>query len=277
MTDKYDLHTHTTCSDGQLEPQELIDAAKKERLKGLSITDHDTMAAYTPSLVQYALQQDIDLISGIEISSFYEGTSVHVLGYDFLLNASPLVELITLQRESRLARNIQIIENLQAEGIPITFTEVSEGHTHVVGRPHIARLLIEKNIVSSMEEAFEKYLSDQAPCYVPMKGVATQEAVERVHAAQGKAFLAHPHFFRSYQFVKDLLHLGFDGIECYYAKFPRMTNERYIRLAHRHDLLISGGSDFHGENKPFNELGCAYIEKKDLFSVQHPVKSMRDL
>lgn len=265
MMDRYDLHTHTTCSDGSYSPRELIDLAVTKGLAGIAITDHDTIAAFAPEVLAYAKAHKIDLLQGVEISAYYKGQAVHILAYDFKLDVPELHEFITLQEERRRVRAEEILEKLRAHGFEITFAELQRSHGSPLGRPHIAALLIRKGVVENLDEAFARFLGDSAPCFVPMRQPEIPEALRIIHAAGGKAFIAHPHFYNDFEFVKELAAFHFDGIECYYARFSYQVNMRYKRLAERRNLLVSGGSDFHGQGKPFNDLGVAYLEKANLF------------
>lgn len=249
-----DLHCHSTCSDGTLTPGELVLKAKEVGLHGFSITDHDTTEAY-PEAIEVAQKVGIRLGSGIEFSCHFEGRSLHLLGYDFYLNHEKLQELCKRHRLRRERRNRAILEKLQGVGIEISYEELS-GKS--IGRPHIAKLMVEKGFIKHPREAFHQYIGEGKPCYVPGEPFHPKEAIEVIHQAGGKAFLAHPHLLPSTLKIDRLLQFSFDGIEGYYAK---LLPTRWLRIAETKSLLLSGGSDFHGSVRPEIELGCNGVDQ----------------
>jgi predicted metal-dependent phosphoesterase TrpH len=164
---RFDLHTHTTCSDGSDSPIKLLDLAKQCGLSGLSITDHDTIAAYTPELFAHAESLGLRLLTGIELSSEWQDQSVHVLGYNIDVHSAELKSFLTQLIIRRDARNAMMIERLKKKGFQIEPEELLAFGDRTIGRPHIAMLLKEKGYVFSIQEAFQKYLGDKCPCFVP--------------------------------------------------------------------------------------------------------------
>ncbi|NGX39022.1 MAG: 5'-3' exoribonuclease [Chlamydiae bacterium] len=258
-----DLHCHTICSDGSLSPTELLEHAKKIGLSGLSITDHDTVAAYKEA-IPVARRLGLLLGSGVEFSSMWEGMSVHVLGYDIDLKSSPLLELCVRHIERRRDRNRAILKKLHDRGYELSVEELEKKMVGArpIGRPHIALALIEKGYVSTVQEAFDKLLGDKAPCFDPGSPITTDETIEVIHAAGGKAFIAHPHVIREKERIQMLLEKPFDGIEVYYSKFLPHQEKRWEKCAKKRCLLMSGGSDFHGEVKPSVPLGASWVDQK---------------
>lgn len=260
-----DLHCHTTHSDGTVDAKTLIHQAKSIGLQGLSITDHDTIAAYETA-VPVAKELGILLGTGVEFSCGFQGQSIHILAYDFILS-NPIIEMLcATQQLNRLHRNQVILEKLQAKGIALR-KEALDDLGAVIGRPHIAQLMIKKGYVSSIREAFALYLGDNKPCFYRGSLLELKETIDALRLANVKVFLAHPHLLSRTISVKDLFKLPFDGIECYYAKISAAQEKRWIKLAKHKGLLISGGSDYHGSIKSYVPLGCSWVNKDAFFSI----------
>ena len=264
MTDKkdrYDLHIHSHYSDGDLSPIQLLQLAKEKQLKGISITDHDTVGAYSEKVFEEARKLEIELVLGVEISSFHKDENVHVLGYNFDLADSSFHEFLQEVRKRRRERNEMILEKLQEKGFDITKQELKSTFSiQSLGRMHIAKVMQQKGYVSSIQEAFRKYLKDNGPCYVKGEKFSTSEVIEMIQKAKGKAILAHPHLLHSSNILKSLLDLPFDGIEVFYGVKPLKEEEKYLRIAQEKHFLITGGSDFHGEDKPYAKMGSSWID-----------------
>lgn len=257
-----DMHCHSTCSDGTHSPKELIDLAVSQNLQGLSITDHDTCKAYDAELFAYAKERDIQLVTGVEFSSYHQGTGVHILGYDFLPDHPEILAFAESHKERRKLRNLAILKKLEKAGMPISEGELSVFSGAVIGRPHIAQLMIDKGYVASFKEAFNEYIGNDKPCYVSGPIFKVSETIEVIKKASGKAFLAHPIFIRKRRILNELLSMPFDGMECYYAMCTDEQNDRMLRIAEKRNFAISGGSDFHGENKPYLQLGASFITEE---------------
>lgn len=260
-----DLHCHSTCSDGTLTVEELIDKAIAIGLSGLSITDHDTVEAYriAPGL---AAKKKLLLLGGVEFSTTFETQSVHVLAYAFNLNSPEISALCRRHVLRRQERNRAIIEKLNLRGMKISENELFEISQDFpkksLGRPHIAQILINKGYVSSIKEAFIQYIGDDASCFVRGEPISTEETLEIIHKAGGVAALAHPHLMENKQLVEKVLTLPFNGIEGYYGTFAVEQNQRWIDLAKKRNLFIVGGSDFHGSIKPGIPLGCSWTPEE---------------
>lgn len=255
-----DLHCHTTCSDGTLTPLEIAELAVKIGLRGLSVCDHDTVFAYR-DLLTSSVQAKIAVGSGIEISCTFQGQSIHLLGYDFLPQSPCLLQLYSKHKERRYARNHEIVANLKKRGLDITesFQQMErENPEAVIGRPHLAHLLLVKKWVASLEEAFRMYLGEEGCCYVPGAAFSIAEAFEAMKQAKGKLFIAHPYLVKS-SVLKKLLVEPFDGIEVHYAH--QKNTGHFLEIAKKRNWLVSGGSDFHGANKPNASLGSSWVEE----------------
>lgn len=258
-----DLHSHSTCSDGTLTPVQLIDLAIEIGLKGLSITDHDSIDAYETA-VPYAKQKGLLLGTGVEFSCVYGKNNVHVLGYNYDLDSGDIHEFCARHHERRTKRNRAILEKLARHSMPISEEEL-QGNT--IGRPHIAQLMVAKKYVGTIKEAFNYYLGDDKCCYVPSASFSVEDTVELIHAAGGKAFIAHPHLMGPGKIVKELLQFPFDGIECYYSRCHLDKEKRWIKIATEKGLLMSGGSDFHGAIKPDIPLGCSWVDEQAFHKI----------
>jgi predicted metal-dependent phosphoesterase TrpH len=257
---RLDFHLHTTHSDGSYTPAEVIELAAKAGVTALAITDHDITTGI-PDATAAGKDRGIEIIPGIEISSLLGGSELHMLGYFLDYQDARLNERLTRLRESRHRRNPQIIERLRAAGIDITYDEVRAlAGTDSVGRPHIARVLMEKGIVSSAKEAFDQWLADGRPAYVPRELPTPLEAIRWIKEAKGLAVLAHPTWVKTAEgtltdLVRTLKADGLDGVEVHYSTHtPRQTRD-YLALANQQNLLVTGGSDFHGLTKPDIEVG----------------------
>ncbi len=268
---KADLHCHSCCSDGSMTPEELIDLAVSIGLKGLSITDHDTVDAYKTATA-YAKSKGILLGTGVELSCEHKKKSVHILAYNFSLDDEGLSLYLARQRRKRLERNRIILENLKRLRICISEEELTAGHSDAsaVGRPHIAALMVKKGHVRSIQEAFTSYIGDGAPCFARGELFGVKEALSVVEQAGGKAFLAHPHLYSDAGFVKEILAFGFDGLECFYGRFSWQQEKLWLKIAKEKNLLICGGSDFHGAIKPQIPLGCSYVDAFAFSAIFNP-------
>lgn len=263
-----DLHCHSTCSDGVLSVSELIASAKANGLNGLSITDHDTIQAHLNST--YPAPQDFYLLAGIEFSTTFEGHSIHLLGYSYNLQAPGIHELCKRHTTRREQRNLQILKKLEAKNIHITTEDLAEfaskDFQRTIGRPHIAMAMAKKGYVSSIKEAFDQYLGDNSACFVKGEVITTQETIDVLHQAGAFTVIAHPHLVSPSGLVDKLLKLDIDGIEAYYGNFYPHQHERWLKMAKKNNLLITGGSDFHGGEKTANPLGCSWVPK-ETFSI----------
>ena len=257
---RLDLHLHTIHSDGSCTPTEVVNMAHQAGVTALAITDHDIMTGVVEAM-EAGQQCGIEIIPGVEISSLSGNSELHILGY-FLDRQDPdlLARLKTL-RDGRHLRNPQIIERLQTLGIDITYDEVRAlAGSDSVGRPHIARALMDKRVVASAKEAFDRFLAEGKPAYVPRELPSPAEAIHWIKAARGLAVLAHPTWVKVAEqplvdLVRQLKDDGLDGVEVYYSTHAARQTREYLSLAQQLGLLVTGGSDFHGITKPDIEVG----------------------
>lgn len=262
MNDEFraDLHIHSHFSDGSDTPLAILDLAKDAHLSGLSITDHDTILAYAPEFFAQAIERKIEILIGVEISSELEGQTVHILAYAFDRSLQQFLDRVVA---CRLERNRKILEKLSKRGIIIDEKELhSSGPQQIVGRTHIAQVMVKKKAVGSIEEAFDRFLNDNASCYASGGKFTPAEVVDAIHACRGKTVLAHPHFIKQKRFLDQLLKLPFDGIECYYGRLPKQMEKPWLKIAEERHLIPTGGSDYHGKHRPFLEIGSSWIGRE---------------
>ncbi len=252
---RYDLHCHSTYSDGTMTPQELVRLACEKELSGISITDHDTFQAYFD-----VVDAPISVIAGIEISAEFEQKSVHVLGYAFNPHDQEFQDFCLRQRVWRRERLSKMCELLTKQGAPLdpAFVMTSDDPNYTWGRVHVAVALIKKGYVADVGQAFKRYIGDKAPCYVSGNKCSVQEAIDAIHKAGGYSVLAHPHLIDSKSFTRRLLAHNFDGIEAYYGRFGKQENEHWAKKAEARGMFVTGGSDFHGTVKPESFLGSSF-------------------
>ena len=274
-----DLHVHSNCSDGTLSPRELVDHAIKKGLAAFALTDHDTVdglkeaQTYAASIkmMQGAMSgimpetfQVPEVIPGIELSTKYQGADIHVVGlyidYQNETFRSRLQEFV----DSRTNRNRKMCNLLQQAGVPITYEELLSAYPDsVITRAHYARYMLEKGYIKSRQEAFDRYVGDHAPCYIPREKITPAQAVELILQAKGAPVLAHPILYhmsddRLDTLVRELKDVGLMGIEAIYSTYSPADERRMRTLAAKYELFISGGSDFHGANKPGLDMGVGY-------------------
>ena len=253
-----DLHTHTFVSDGTLSPTQLVEQAAAAGLAAIAITDHDHVGALVEAR-EAGARHGVEVVTGIELSATHALGEVHVLGYLFDEQNAPLLDKLAQLREVRAARGMRIVEKLQALGVAIAPEDVARhAGNGAVGRPHIARALVDRGIVSSVKEAFDVWLGDDKPAYVPKMKLSVAESIDLLHAAGGVAVLAHPGLIREegrVALVREMAALGLDGIEVEHSRHAREERRRFAALADELGLVQTGGSDFHGENKPDVALG----------------------
>jgi predicted metal-dependent phosphoesterase TrpH len=275
---RIDLHLHTTHSDGSLPPSEVLKLAGQAGVAALAITDHDIMSGL-PEAVAAGQELGIEVIPGVEVSSFDGRSELHILGY-FLDWQDPILNVrLAALRASRHRRNPLIIDRLRAAGLDVTYEEVRGlAGTESVGRPHIAQLLMRKHYVSSAKEAFDRYLAEGRPAYVARELPTPAEAIGWIREAKGIAVLAHPTWVKDNgdglrSCVARLKESGLDGVEVHYSTHSKSQTASYLETAQRLDLLVTGGSDFHGITKPDIEVGYGRGDLKVNPRLLEPLKA----
>jgi len=251
-----DLHSHTVCSDGSATPFELVALARSQGARAIAITDHDTVAGLDEGR-QAAEHFGIEFVDGIEISAEYSPGTMHILGYYINDKATVLPAKLEELRSAREKRNPEIASRLQSLGLDISYEEVAQlAGNKVVGRPHFARLMVERGYAESIQDAFNRFLAKGAAAYVEKGRLSPTDSIALIHAAGGVAVLAHPYQLKLAsiedveRLIVELAQMGLDGIEAIYSRHSDQERSVYAEMAKRHGLLITGGSDYHGTYKP---------------------------
>ncbi len=254
-----DLHIHSTFSDGTMTPAQLVVLACKKGLKAISLTDHDTMAGIAPAL-QAAEGLSLEVVPGLEISVVHADISLHILGYCMDSQSPGLERALVRLQSGREERNATILQRLAERGILVDCADLRRlSHSGQTGRPHIARIMMNMGVVQSMQEAFERYLGRGACAYASRTVLAAGEAIRIIHGAGGLAVLAHPlqldsTLMKLPGLLQDLATLGLDGLEGYYPTHSAGIRRKIKAIASEFGLLLTGGSDFHGDIKPGTTL-----------------------
>ncbi len=258
-----DLHTHSTCSDGTCTPAELVSIAKAQGLCAFALTDHDTVAGLAEAR-KAAEGTDIEVIPGIELSTKYLERDVHIVGL-FIDDSDPeFIEALREFSDARDVRNRRMCDKMCAAGIPIPYDELAADNPgSVITRANMARFLLKKGVISKISEAFDKYIGDDCPFFLPREQITPQKAVSFLRRFRGIPILAHPFQYELGDegletLVRELKAAGLMGIEAYYCRHTPEMTEHIRALADRYGLLLSGGSDFHGANKPGLNMGTGY-------------------
>lgn len=242
-----DLHTHSFCSDGLRTPTQAVEEAAAAGVQALSLTDHDTVEGI-PELLRAGESHGIDILPGTELSAHIDDREIHLLAY-CLDHLSPrLATYVKQVHQRRLDRGAAIVERLNQLGVEVTLDEVlvrADGGP--LGRPHIAAAMVENGAVHSKEEAFRRFIGDRRPADVPKARTPAADVIAMVHDLGGVVVLAHPGLSVSDSTIQDLIDVGLDGVEVYHPSHQPPQIEHLTELAARSQLLISGGSDSHGE------------------------------
>lgn len=256
-----DLHVHTTASDGTFSPAEVVELANKNHLAAIAITDHDCIAGVDEAVLT-GTRLGVEVISGAELSCSYDGRKeIHILGLFIDPHDISLTSRLTELKEIRDQRNERIAERFHEIGIPVSMDELKAMYPDaVITRAHFASYLYAKGLAKSVKEVFDRYLNDNGPCYVPREKLNPKDTIRLIHNAGGLAILAHPVRYHMgndtlAECVRNLTRLGLDGLEALYSTYTASEESQIRRLAKENHLVISGGSDFHGNNKPFIALG----------------------
>jgi predicted metal-dependent phosphoesterase TrpH len=276
-----DLHTHSTASDGSYSPAEVVRLAKEGGLAAVALTDHDTVDGL-PEAVAAGQEFGVEVIPGVEISAQFPGGTMHILGLFVDYRNGRLDERLAVLKQARIDRNPRIIAKLNGLGIPITMAQVNRiSGGGQVGRPHIARALLEMGYIQDIQEAFDRFLGWHKPAYVSKFRFPPNQALAMIREAKGIPVLAHPFTlglgsaYALKNLVIELKGLGLAGLEVYYSEHTPEQEAMYLKLARELDLQISGGSDFHGLNKPEITLGSMPSQDKLTYHLVEALKAWR--
>jgi predicted metal-dependent phosphoesterase TrpH len=260
---KIDLHIHRTASDGSISPTAVAQAARAGGLHIIALADHDTVAGVPD--VQAAAHGFVHVVPALELSTHYEGTELHVLGYFVDVRNAALTHYGTRAGSARAVRMHEMIERLGAVGVNIAFDDVLAAagpRPESLGRPHLARAMLQRGYVATVSDAFDRYIGDDGPAFVPTRLISPPEEIELIHAAGGRAVWAHPRSDQINSEIARFVDWGIDGLEVYRPRVPHADAERIAQIARRHGLLVTGGSDWHGEWQ--GRLGDFAVEREDV-------------
>jgi predicted metal-dependent phosphoesterase TrpH len=256
MSATADLHIHTYYSDSTASPEEVVQEALAAKLACIAITDHDIVEGVAPA-IEAARPLGLEVVPGIEFSSEFENCDIHILGYFIDFTKGPLLERIDLFLNERIERMKKMIMKLKAMGVNnIEFEEVCAlTRSRAVGRAHLAFLLQQKGWVSNMKAAFEKYIGPGCPAYAPKYKQTPFEAIELIRSCGGVAVMAHPMLTQKDELIPRLVAAGMKGLEVYYPNCMENVVQFYERIAQKHGLVATGGSDAHGKAKAYTHIG----------------------
>lgn len=255
-----DLHVHSNASDGSLKPSEVAEEAIKAGLKAIALTDHDTVDGI-PEILEYTKDKPLEIVPGVELSCYYNNREIHILGFYGDYSNPKLHEALQHLSEQRKNRNIQMVELMQRDGLNVTMEKLLHGNPNsVITRAHFARVLVEEGICKDKEVAFKKYIGVGCKYYLPKPKITCEMAMDILNKYFKASFLAHPLLYKmGYAQIEELIvylkSLGLNGIEAFHSSNNIYESDKLRSMAIKHDLLISGGSDFHGIIKPNIKLG----------------------
>ncbi|WP_026582952.1 PHP domain-containing protein [Bacillus sp. J33] len=252
---RFDLHLHTTASDGSFTPAEVVEMASAKGINTLAITDHDTTKGIKEA-VDTGKKLGVNVIPGIELSTKYKGKNIDILGYGISSESKNLLGTLKKMRDHRENRAQIIVKKFCELGISITEEDVQKhSKGEVIARPHIAKAVVEKGYAKNVQEVFDLYLGDGKPCAVDKMVLSPEDGIRIIHQAGGLAVLAHPILIKDDGMIGELMQLDFDGIEVWHRKHSQEDSKHYKKLAEKYNKNITGGSDFHNEEHSIGEFG----------------------
>ena len=255
-----DLHTHSFCSDGFRTPTQAVKEAREAGLQALSLTDHDTVEGIDEA-IEAGKRFQVEVIPGSELSAHVDDREVHLLAYLIDWNNLNLKNNLKLVHQKRRERGNAIVNKLNSMGITITIEEIlDQAQGSPLGRPHIAAILVKKGVVADKDEAFVRFLGDRSPAFQAKPRIPAENVIDVVHRAGGIAILAHPGYSIPDAVINNLIKMGLDGVEVYHPAHQPQQIEFYTQLTIQHNLVISGGSDSHGDINGTNigDYGIGY-------------------
>jgi len=256
-----DLHIHTCFSDGLDTPEEVVQISVKKGLACVAITDHDSVEGVRPAM-NAAMGTGLEVVCGVELSTEWSSSDIHILGYFIDLDHPALKRALERFCSVRIQRVRDIVENLQRGGYPdITFDEVRKlSKTDAIGRPHIARILIQKGYAADINDAFARFLGEECSFYVPKFKQSPYEAIELIRSSGGAAVMAHPMKTLKDELIPSFVEAGLAGLETYYLGNSISETRFYEKLARKHGLVATGGSDAHGRARDYSLIGQATVD-----------------
>lgn len=275
-----DLHIHTTASDGTDTPTEAVEKAARLGLSAIAITDHDSVSGVKEALAA-GERFGVEVVPGIEVSSDYRSTNVHILGYFIDLDNGGMQPVLDWVINERLVRNTRMVDMLRADGFDISMEELAAAYpASVLGRPHIAEMLAKKGYCESVKDGFSKYLNRGRKYYLPKQRISMEKAVQTIREAGGVAVLAHPleYFFPDNEVVEMMEYgksLGIRAAEAYYSEHSLPETEKVLAMAKQVGLGVTGGSDYHGPRKAHIEMGKGTGLLNIPYSILEDLKALR--
>ena len=256
---KIDLHVHTTASDGTLSGREVVELAAQSGLAAIAVTDHDTVSGYAEA-AKAGAELGVEVVPGIEISTKYGG-AVHILGYYIDPDSDKLRPVLDWVVNDRNERNRKMAELMAADGLPVSYDDMRRRFGDVIGRPHFADILVELGMADTVQDAFDRFVEKGQRYYIPRTILPIESAVEIICAAGGVPVLAHPFQYKRddaglREIIEYCMDYGLRGMECRYSGYDADMVAYLERLADEYGLVKTGGSDFHGSNKPHIALGA---------------------
>ncbi len=259
MEDLFDLHVHTTFSDGDMSPEEVVEAACQAGLAGIAIADHDEVAGIDPA-IEAGKACNLKIIPAVEFSTYEGKADIHILGYLLDTKNEKLLEHLAKFREVRLNRGIKMVERLRDMGVDVEVDSVLEiAGDGAVGRPHIAQALLRSGAIENYEEAFRKYIGFHSPAYVQKYQLRPSEAFEIIIEANGVGVLAHPGTLKRDDLIPGFVAAGMRGIEVYHPKHNKWLADHYLQITEKLGLVATGGSDSHGRKDGSLLLGSSAV------------------
>ncbi len=270
-----DLHIHTTASDGALTPSEVVAGAKKAGIAAISITDHDTMQGLAEA-ESAGKKYDVEIVPGVELSTNHKEKEIHILAYYCDPNNPFLKQKLLSFKTNRYDRMESMIKKLNKLGVNIELADVLKVvKGQMLGRPHLALALMEKGYIQEPAEAFEKYIGPSCPAYVKRPKFTPFEAISMIRSAGGIPVLAHPILYNEDSLIPSLVGAGLLGIEVFHPEQGAVSNLRYLKIARKYNLLVTGGSDYHGtENHPVPAIGTVTIKYSYLKKMKEVKKAI---
>ena len=277
-----DLHAHSTFSDGTCSPKELVNLAADIGLKAIALTDHDTINGIPEAMLQGEKKQ-IEVVAGIEFSTNFIGHEIHVLGYDIPYDNPSFIKQLDSFMDSRAHRDKEMVKKLQQHGIDISLNALKKAFPNaVITRANFARYMLDHGYISSISEAFDKYIGDSGPCFVEREKISPTQAVTLIIENGGIPVLAHPLLYHLseddlYKLTRQMKEAGLVGIEAIYSRNHKNDEAKMRHLAQHFGLKISGGSDFHGDNKPDIALGWGCLKENSQGNLKIPYRVLEEL
>jgi len=275
---KIDLHVHTNFSDGLLTPRQVLEMAKENNVQIMAITDHDTFAGYE-EIKDIAKDYDVELIPGVEISTTHENVDVHILAYYPDLNDKALNEELSKIQQGRFSRAKKILAKLSELGMELSLENIINlaGKNNLIGRPHIARAMVEAGFVENKNEAFDRFLGEGAKAFAPKPSPSAKRMIELIKAAGGVAVLAHPQTLGSDKLINDIIEMGIDGLEVFYGKSTYFTTTRLDEIALQNGLIRTGGTDFHGDGYDEEVFKAFKAPKSVMLELKAKLKGRKNI